>query len=238
MARSARQNPPAARAAACLAAGVLGLGLIALSLPRLGAGLDLLIGNAIQESYSRQRVDPVIADADLEQWRQSRLDALEWVDSGTLYYELADIELIAARQTGPIEDLDRLEAARTDLLAALERAPANGRGWLMLAVLNAQLSQPPEAVTASLDASLRTAPYDQRLLGLRLSLGFMYWESADPGLRAMLLAQVGNFAPARQLDVLQRIARQFPARVDDLLAALDPQDAVTREALEAAQTSG
>lgn len=229
---------PLVRLAAVLAGILLSLSLLALSLPRLAAGLLILPGEAVREVYFDRRTYGKIGEASAELWRKSQVDAAAWVDSPEVFYEQAVVEQALMRLDDPANRDAHAELARQAVTRSLALAPVNGRAWLMLAIMESRLRGDPQVIREALRASLIAAPYDPGLLAPRLRLGLSLWHTLDGDLARLMVAQTSFFVAARREDELRNIAAEFPDRVDDLMGGLDPADEASRALLRPAHTSG
>lgn len=88
------------------------------------------------------------------------------------------IELLWAQRLGvdTLRGLQRVIAARKDLETALAARPANGHGWMKLAIARVLMDEPLEAERA-LAASLATSGPDPALTALQLDLAVVLWDA-------------------------------------------------------------
>jgi hypothetical protein len=88
------------------------------------------------------------------------------------------IELLWAQRLGvdTLRGLQRVIAARKDLETALAVRPANGHGWMKLAIARVLMDEPREAERA-LAASLATSGPDPALTALQLDLAVVLWDA-------------------------------------------------------------
>ncbi len=88
------------------------------------------------------------------------------------------IELLWAQRLGvdTLRGLQRVIAARKDLETALAVRPANGHGWMKLAIARVLMDEPREAERA-LAVSLATSGPDPALTALQLDLAVVLWDA-------------------------------------------------------------
>lgn len=211
----------------------LGTSLLWLSVPRMMAGFAMIPGDQIKARY----IGPLLGGGakgptarELQVWRQSRIDALAWVELPDAWGDLSLIEILEARNA---EDATQArthhEAAREAVRSALSLNPASGFWWLRLAMLDVALGAPVDQVLASVGNSIRMAPYEPAALYVRIALVFRHWDEADPKLRETILEQVTMLVPAMRWDDIKRLARLFPQRAPYLREHLGMSERALKE---------
>lgn len=175
----------ATRWAAILVSLIIAAPLFAIAAPRLMAEI-LLVPARITLEELRQGAP--VSDAVLEEAARSLAGGLRFAPgNGRLYTDRAWVLLLQAERAGFTSAKGRalLEQARQELESGLSRDPANGFGWVRLAM--AQLAvvgkMTPES-RAALEMSYATTPFEPNLMRLRVEIAFTYYDELDPTLRA------------------------------------------------------
>ena len=191
-------------AALALLAGAV---LLSLGLPRTIASVITVPGNAVLKSI--QSLEPV-SRQDLDLLIASQRRSLAWGESGRKWTDLGLAQLLLAAEAGDDGREDRISEAMTSLKRGLALAPANGFAWTRLAYGETLASGPSAAVAAALKMALLTAPFEPRLLFMRLELSFRAWPYFEPDDRDLVFRQV-RFAwrddPERLIDLARRSGR-------------------------------
>lgn len=173
-ARDRRQRPvptPGARPAGA-AAMLVGMALMILALPGLGAALSRIPGDPVLQDL---RAGTPVAPAALWRLHDSRTAALRWRADARALAERALVDALRADTPafGPgtgATGAARLRAAERDLTAALGAAPADPYTWTRLALIRWRLGRPAASVQAALDAARITGPHNRRLRPLQHAL--------------------------------------------------------------------
>ncbi|HLI19559.1 MAG TPA: hypothetical protein VKV32_00465 [Stellaceae bacterium] len=178
---------------AALAVGILGLGVPRTldSLMQLQAGgtEDLANADTFQDIAARN-----IDAARLERIDARFHDPAASIRAGTIEYALA--------ATGGDADHAQIDAAITDLESGLARAPADPKGWMMLARARAQLGDRGGARLA-LRNSIAIAPHDPALALARAEFGLQLLSDLQPEERQLVSEQI-RLAAADQFAGLVR----------------------------------
>jgi hypothetical protein len=198
-------TPGIRRWLAAALSSALGLGLLALAVPRTVAawnsmdGADLFAALALGRTPENDRLDAAMAGLKL---------AVAEVPAGNRYYMLASIELDRYRRL-PATDPARppwLEMAEGDLKRALLANPSDARASLMLAVVRAWRGAPARDVATALLHSMDHAPNMRELFLWRATYFWSAWGALTPeeaaSVRSQLRAMWRN-APALRLSLLQ-----------------------------------
>lgn len=173
----------------CLAL-VLGLALIAVAFPRLMAALHAIPANPVLRQLDAS--DPTLAPSQLLAARHSLRLAAAWEDDGATYVRLARVDLsLAAREHraggNPLPLVDEtIVAARRGLASA----PAQARGWLLLAEATLAKTGDPGTVAPLLLEAIRASPHDVWMAPNRAELGLRAWPWLEPAAREMVAEQI------------------------------------------------
>ncbi len=185
---------------------LMGAGLLALAGPRAVAALVSLPGGPVLARV--QAMEPVRSEA-LDVLIGAEDAALAWVDSGRRRTDRALALLLRARQQDAADN-EFLADSLTGLKAGLARAPANAFAWTRLAYAETLLNGPSPAAAAALRMSLVAAPYEPRLLTVRLELCLRSWDYFAPADRVLVGAQIRTawrHAPGRVMELVRRTRR-------------------------------
>jgi len=193
--------------------------LVVLAVPRVIAGIYAVPAREVIGALNQGgRVSVPIA-SDLVIARQALHMAQAWQNDAVLAIELARIDLLlAARDINSGQDgrqlLDEVIEVAQD---GLRRAPAQARGWMILA--EATLARDGVAAPKLVDyltASLNASPYDVWLAPNRAWLAMMLWDRLDARARELGGLQMLLVVKNWNLEILLRIAKQVgdpnPAR--------------------------
>jgi hypothetical protein len=152
----------------------------------------------------------------------SRELALDWIQAGGSYSDLAAARtlLASSAQPGSEKERDLLERAIAATAAGLARAPADPRGWTRLAYLRTLLKSEPDPQAAqALQLSLQSGRYQRPdFLTLRLYLLLLQWPLLPDAGRARIGDQI-QLLWREAPDQLVRLAREV-GFTDLILAAL------------------
>lgn len=168
---------------------VVGAGLLYLALPRTIAAIVKLPGKPVlARIQDRERVDA----EDLATLITARGRALSWADSGRDHAILGLAQLLLARGPERANGYDKkvVEEAIASLRDGLAVAPASPHAWARLAYAELVAHGPSAAVAAALDMSLRTAPFEPRLLRVRVELSLHAWPYLTAEVRQLVHEQI------------------------------------------------
>lgn len=221
-----RQAPDGERAVASprslflpLLALAIGIALAATGFPRLMAALYAAPATAALEKLDR--ADRTLGPGELLRAREALRLSLLWERDGRREVDLARVALaLAARefQVGgnpqPLVD-ETIEAARVGLAAA----PAQARGWLLLAEATLASTGDPGTAAPYLLESIRASPHDVWMAPHRAELGLQAWPWLDPPARAAVAEQI-RLTGLRSIDRLVDIAIRIgdPSAIREALA--------------------
>lgn len=226
-ARSRNRQPPRSAGRGfflpCLAS-VLGVALIAVAFPRLMAALYAIPASAVLRQLDAS--DPALGPTQLLAARQGLRLAAAWEDDdGATFVKLARVDLsLAAREHraggNPLPLVDETIAAARQGLAL---APAQARGWLLLAEATLAKTGDPGAVAPLLIEAIRASPHDVWMAPNRAELGLRAWPWLEPAARAMVAEQIRLTAGPR-VDRAVAMARRTgdPGPVREALSG-DPE---------------
>lgn len=174
---------------------VVGAGLLYLTLPRTIAAIVKLPGSPVLARIQDRK--PVGAE-DLATLITARRRALSWADSGRDHAVLGLAQLLLAR--GPERASGYNQAGGYDqrvvgdaigsLRDGLALAPASPHAWARLAYAELVANGPSAAVATALDMSLRTAPFEPRLLRVRVELSLHAWPYLTAEVRRLVHEQI------------------------------------------------
>ncbi len=179
---------PTAAAAAALAIAV-GAGLLYLALPRTVAALLRLPGNPV---LTRVQERKPVDNRGLETLIASRKRALSWAESGPDAALLGLGQLLRASESKGARGYDQALVAEAiaSLRDGLALGPADPRAWARLAYADLVANGVSASVARALEMSLDTAPYDPRLLAVRLELCLWAWPYFAPEVRRLVDEQI------------------------------------------------
>jgi len=168
---------------------IFGMSLIVLGVPRtIGAFVALPSGPILskiqfQKPVQQNEVETLIA---------SQESNLFWGETGRKWTDLGLAQLLAAEQTISDESVrqDYIASAIASLKKGLSLAPANAFAWTRLAYAEILKAGPSQAAASELRMSLATAPFEPRLLFLRLELSFRTWPYFQSEDRKLVFEQI------------------------------------------------
>jgi hypothetical protein len=168
---------------------VVGAGLLYLALPRTIAAVLKLPGNPVLTRIQERK--PVDAEG-LATLIASRKRAVFWADSGRDRAVLGLAQLLLARRSQGAGGYERGLAvdAIDSLRDGLALAPASPHAWTRLAYAELVANGPSAPVASALEMSLRTAPFDPRLLRVRIELCLRAWPYLTAAARRLVHEQV------------------------------------------------
>lgn len=195
-----RADSPLRYLSACLA-GVMGIALCALAIPRLGAAFDLF---PVLDSLNAVRVPGgVLPGSRIDRLTQALTDAANWTDNGRLWTDTA------------LAEISRLDGANYSfaeeaLHTGLQMAPANPYAWLRMSYVQYAQGKNAAAVAAA-RMSVFSGNYVPDLMRSRLG---------------MLLALHGWMAPDDVAMVGQQIGLMWATRPEEVVAAAKDRGAI------------
>ena len=168
---------------------VVGAGLLYLALPRTIAAIVKLPGRPVLARIQDRK--PVDAE-DLATLITARRGALYWADSGRDHAVLGLAQLLLARGSERASGYDQrvVEDAIGSLRDGLALAPASPHAWARLAYAELVANGPSATVATALDMSLRTAPFEPRLLRVRVELSLHAWPYLTAEVRRLVHEQI------------------------------------------------
>jgi hypothetical protein len=212
--------------------------LVVLAVPRVVAALYAAPAVGVTGALNRPGVAQAPELQDLLAARNGLQLARLWQHDATQAVELARIDLLLAlrQRTAGGDAVPLLDEAMQSAREGLHRAPAQSRGWLILA--EAGLARDGLAapnLTQYLAASLLASPYDVGLAPNRAWLALLLWDRMDETSRRLALVQMRLVADHWNLDMLVRLAKQAgnPQPAREALAG----DAALRRRFDAAYLS-
>jgi hypothetical protein len=152
----------------------LALGLFALAVPRMLAAFAALDAEtALYEANWERKPAPNDLAAGIAGLKR----AVDWVPSAKKFIDLAFLELALAVSL-PADSPERTQALRdaeAHSIAGLALNPADGMGWLRLALVREQLGAPARSVVDCIVLSLDVAPNRRPTWLARARLLAVYW---------------------------------------------------------------
>jgi tetratricopeptide (TPR) repeat protein len=210
---------------AVLAAGLLGLGV-----PRtIDTVLQLRAGGAEDLSNASNFDDLAMQSVDAA--RLERIDGRFHDPAASI--RAGTIQFVLAAGAGDDADHAQIDTAIANLESGLARAPADPKGWMMLALARAQRGN-SDGARLALRSSIAIAPQDPTLALARAELGLKLLSVLPPEEWELVSEQI-RIAAASQFDGLVKYVQDGgdltpittalagePDRVAALIAALNP----------------
>ena len=171
----------------------LGLVLIALAQPRLGAGLDMI---PLKLTADRMRAGEPVPIPELKRAVQAGDAALARLADAGVQRDLGLVALDLAGRTelDPVARADFLGQAIAASRAALAGDPAQPYVWLRLAQAEARRGGLGPKVIQAYRMSLLTGPKMLDLLRPQVDLGLLLWPVLDPATRADVTRRIRGLA--------------------------------------------
>ncbi len=203
---------------------LLGLALLALSLPRLAREVAALpAGPAVYAARGgREPGDERVARA-----TRALEHSLRWSTSPALLSKLALLKLVALR-SGKRRAPERLLDAMGTQERSLALAPASSDGWARLAYSRYALAGMVAATRAALELSFKTGRLERAPMAFRLQLLLSTWSGVEERLREAGLLQVRELArhPASVPLLVEVYRSAAPGAREIILSALADWPAV------------
>lgn len=156
----------------------LGISLLVLAVPRAVASITF----AQRSMTDRELMSRSHAPADLARNIEIVEDALKWASPARYWFTLGLFEYQLALAF-PIFGPDHamwMRRAEQHVIAELKLSPADGYGWVTLALIRQNLIDAPRNVLDPLVTSLDTAPNQRDLWPSRMTLLMQYWIALKP----------------------------------------------------------
>lgn len=132
-----------------------------------------------------------VASRTLDAAREEAVVSARWFEYGKTLNLGGALELIRAVRAKAVEEQrDGLTRSRDLLRAGLARTPADAYGWMQLAQATQALNGATPDINMPLHMSLKTAPYEHRLIIPRLDIAFKAWSALTPDLKRELVPQI------------------------------------------------
>jgi len=162
------------RLIAVLVAILVALPVIAMSAPRLAAGV---ITGPFDETVRKIGRGETVTRSDLRIARASRISALRWYDLAKFQSDLGILNYTIARGQERGTELHRklVEGAIQADLDAISRAPTAAYSWLRLAQANIERDGRAADIAPYLRMSYAMARYDPRVVLTRLDIALLFW---------------------------------------------------------------
>ncbi len=167
---------------------LVGGALLYLGAPRAIEAVWMYSGNRTlldiqaQERVSNEKLVDLIEALD---------DTMFLVESGRKWTDLGLAQLLLSARTEDEPEAQELPSrSRVSLRKGLALAPANGFAWTRLAYVETLIAGPSEELAGILEMAMLTAPFEPRLLFLRLELCFLAWPYFDEEERDLVFQQL------------------------------------------------
>ena len=202
---------------------VAGLILLTLAVPRTIAAFLLFPGSQTVDSL---RMGETVDDQTLKVLIASRHQAAGWIESASIWRDLALAELAAAESDGT--DRQRVLQASEYFEKSLRLAPAKPYAWARRAYTELVMYGPSETAASTLTMSMLTARYEPNLIFARLWMSFTTWPHFASGDRELVLDQVrlawrqspdqmlGIALDAGRIGIVRAALADTPDMLDDL----------------------
>lgn len=207
------------------AAGVL---LLALAVPRfMAAAISAPYDQSLRDMAEAETAGAV-SPAAVKAAAASRVRSLRWLDSPRAWTDLGALQLDQAEMAGFATARGRELADRSldSHRRGLALDPAQPYAWLRLAHAEFVHNGVTPALNPTLQMSVRTAPYEPRLVLQRLDLAFTAWPMLDKTSRALMNEQI-MIAARFYEKKLALLARRHQA-LDILAEALRDEEGLYR----------
>lgn len=168
---------------------VSSLVLLYVGVPRFLAELMLVPGTPI---YERTNLGEPVTDEELEVLRESRIQAISFVDHPKAYNELGQVHILRAQRAST--DEERIAEARKAieyLETSISLAPVNTFAWAR--IVSASLMIGPETYPKAVEAwrtSVALARFEPFILITRVHMGIALYSEMSNEDRAILREQV------------------------------------------------
>lgn len=168
---------------------IFGMSLIVLGVPRtIGAFVSFPSGPIL----SKIQFQKPIQQNEVETLIASQESSLFWGETGRKWTDLGLAQLLMAEQM--VSDKPVRQSYITVAIVSLQKglglAPANPFAWMRLAYAEVLKEGPSRATASALIMSMLTAPFEPRLLFLRLELSFRTWSYFQSEDREMVFEQI------------------------------------------------
>jgi len=210
---------------------IAGLILLTLAVPRTIAAFLVFPGS---QTVNILRMGETVDDKTLKVLIASRQRAAGWVETASIWNDLALAELAAAET----DDIDRqhVRQASEYFEKSLRLAPARPYAWARRAHAELQMYGPSEAAASALTMSMLTARYEPELIFARLWMSVMTWPHFADGDRELVLDQIrlawrqspdqmlSIAMDARRIEILRAALAGSPDMLDDMERRLTLQN--------------
>lgn len=209
--------------------------ILALGVPRAVASFIMLPENTALARL-KQPQPAELEPEQLERVAASRRRALDWIDDGAVYADMALALLLdLAKRDEEAEGASPPQAEVAELVAILEkslaRAPTNPHGWTQLAYASVLSKASSGRVISLLTMSLYTGPYEPRLVFPRLRLLLDAWDLLSSEQRDLVLRQARFAWDVSRVRLVELATPMEKAKVNVIRVALaqDPANLASFE---------
>ena len=209
--------------AVAVVAVLLGAATLALAWPRLQASYRFLPVDFAIDRYYESRAIPTDRMRTLLGFAQqsvARHDHYRYRDGMSFLQYLRGLDIY----TPALERRAAYEAAETEAIEAVSRAPAQPEAWLRIATVRSILRDEPENVIGPWKMSVFTGRTHSTLVAPRAVIGLAYLDLMDNESRAMLRDQLLLAWDLKPRELLQELKQRDPAlaRTRELIGLLAP----------------
>lgn len=214
---------------------LLAAAILSLAFPRSVASFIMLPDNAALARL-KQPQPAELQPEQLASIAASRRRALDWIDDGDVYGDMALALLLdlakrqeAAGQAAPSQG--EASELRAILEKSLARAPTNPHGWTQLAYASALSQASTDRVISLLTMSLYTGPYEPRLVFPRLRLLLDAWDVLTSDQRDLVFRQARFAWDVSRVRLVELATPMEKAKVNVIRVALaqDPSNLASFE---------
>lgn len=153
-----------------------------------------------------------VGDADLRTLVDAQNGGIRWAPSGREYTDMALGQLLLAERL-PVGSAERdrlLGESIAALRTGLALAPGNPFAWTRLAQAETLRERGAPEAMAALRLAFDTAPYEPRLMFIRLRIGLVNWKWLGAGDRKLIFRQIRqawDLKPGRLVDTALDVNR-------------------------------
>ena len=188
----------------------VGIALLVFAWPRFVGGAIIAPDEDLPRKLAR---DIPVSQRQIDAAREEATVSARWFVYGKTLNFNGALELIQASRAKSAPD-QRAALAKSQALlrAGLMRTPADSCGWMQLAQATRALNGATPALNSQLRMSLRTAPFEHRLIIPRLDVAFKSWNALSPDLKAAMTGQILRAVDTAPRALARATRRNFALR--------------------------